>query len=284
MSPTEAALSEAAPAKVNLALHVTGVLPDGRHALDSLVCFAGACDVLRADEAERLTLAVEGPEADGAPTQDNLVMRAARMLSPERGARLTLVKALPSAAGIGGGSSDAAAALRLLSRLWDLPLPEPGATDALGSDVPVCLHPAPTRMRGAGERLEPVSLPAFALLLVNPRVAVPTGTVFARLRSRENPPLEAPPGGDLADLADWLARQRNDLAAPAIAAAPVIADVLDMLAGLPGALAHGMSGSGATCWAIYPGLDQAEFAAMTLRRRRPDWWVSASWADHARAG
>ena len=263
---------------MNLALHVTGRREDGRHDLDSLVCFAETGDVLAGEPDDALTLTVDGPEADGVPVEGNLVLRAARMLDPERGARITLTKHLPAAAGIGGGSSDAAAALRLLSRLWNVPMPNAAETDALGSDVPVCLDPRPVRMRGAGERLDPVTLPPFAVVLVNPRAAVPTGSVFAGVERRDGAELEALPEGGFAALCAWLARQRNDLAAPAVRIAPVIGTVLDALSDAP---AHGMSGSGATCWALFEGLAEAASAAERLRAAHPDWWVAASLASHA---
>ena len=194
----ERGVAEPARAKVNLCLHVTGRRADGYHLLDSLVAFAEFGDAIRASRAEALTLVIEGPFAEGlGDLPDNLVLRAARALDgldgKGNGAALTLVKSLPVASGIGGGSADAAATLRALARLRGLPLPGPDAVLALGADVPVCLAGVPTRMSGIGEVLEPVALPDFAMVLVNPGVAVPTGAVFSGLARRDNPPMPGVP-------------------------------------------------------------------------------------------
>ncbi len=273
-----------APAKVNLALHVTGRGADGYHRLDSLVVFAGTGDQIAATPARELTLAVGGPFAHGVPPgEENLVMRAARALQAARGvakgAALRLTKSLPHAAGIGSGSSDAAAAIRLLAHLWGV---EPFApTDpealALGSDVPVCLHaPAPMRMRGRGEAMEPAPrLPPVGLVLVNPGVPLPTREVFERLERREGgemPPL--PENGGPEDLAAWLAEARNDLQAPAEAMAPAVAEALGMLRRTPGVLAAVMSGSGATCVGVTRDVGTARRAARTIQVSAQSWWVA----------
>ncbi|MDE3078548.1 MAG: 4-(cytidine 5'-diphospho)-2-C-methyl-D-erythritol kinase [Paracoccaceae bacterium] len=266
-----------APAKVNLALHVTGRRADGYHLLDSLVVFAGVGDRLRAERADRLTLEVTGPRAAGVPTDaTNLVLRAAATLGAGRGARIVLDKHLPAAAGIGGGSSDAATALRVLAELWGLPLPGADAVLALGADVPVCLAGQPARMRGIGERLEPLpDLPPAWLVLVNPGVGVPTGAVFQGLARRDNPPLPEPrPWPDAVALADWLREARNDLEPPARAVAPVIGEIIDRLAATDGCLLSRMSGSGATCFGLFASAAAASAAAQALRRMRPDWWVT----------
>ncbi len=269
--------SALAPAKVNLALHVTGRRADGRHELDSLVVFADAGDILHAAPAPRLSLTVTGPCAAGVPTGgDNLVLRAARLLDPACGAALTLEKHLPVAAGIGGGSSDAAAALRLLAGLWARPLPDRDALMALGADLPVCLAGGPTRMQGAGERLEPVAgLPAFDAVLVNPGVPVSTGAVFSALTRRRNPPLDPlPEGAARADWLDWLRAQRNELQQVAIAIRPEIADALRALADA-GAVLVRMSGSGATCFGLFADRTAARTAARAIADHRPAWWVRA---------
>ncbi|MGV6850356.1 MAG: 4-(cytidine 5'-diphospho)-2-C-methyl-D-erythritol kinase [Marinibacterium sp.] len=265
-----------APAKINLTLHVTGRRQDGYHLLDSLIVFGGQGDVVRATASDRLTLEIIGPEAANlSPADDNLVLRAARFLGGGRGAALTLVKNLPVASGIGGGSADAAAALRALAELWDLPMPSAASTVVLGADVPVCLYGRPARMRGPGDDLCDVPpLPAMEILLVNPRVGVSTPQVFSGLTSRSNPAMAdpLPDWPDLAAFTAWLAGQRNDLTAPAKALAPVIGEVLDLL-GATGSRAHGMSGSGATCFAIFaPGEGLA--AQQAIHQARPDWWTS----------
>ena len=273
-----AAESEAAPAKVNLALHVTGRRADGYHLLDSLVVFAPVGDVVTVEEAPALSLEVTGPFAADVPAgEDNLVLRAARLLGGGRGARIALDKHLPVAAGIGGGSADAAAAIRALARLWRLPLPEAAALVGLGADVPVCLAGQPVRMRGVGERLDPLPVPVpLHLLLVNPRVAVSTPGVFARLDTRANPPLPDPPAfPDPASVARYAALCRNDLEAPAMALAPEIGEVLDMLRATPGCLLARMSGSGATCFGLYAEAGTRDAARGRLEAERPGWWVAS---------
>ncbi len=273
------AIEEFAPAKLNLALHVTGQRPDGYHLLDSLVVFADVGDRVTVAPAEALTLTVTGPEAAGLTAgEDNLAFRAARAFGAGRGAAITLEKTLPVASGIGGGSADAAATLRALSRLWRLPLPEAAAVLALGADVPVCIAGRPARMGGIGEVLAPVpALPEVAVLLVNPRVEVPTPAVFRALSRKDNPPLELLPPvfADAGALAAWLSRQRNDLEAPAIAVAPVIADVLAAIAAT-GPLMARMSGSGATCLGLFATPGDATAAARALAARHPGWWARAA--------
>lgn len=281
-----------ARAKVNLYLHVVGRRTDGYHLLDSLVVFADLGDELLAAPAAAgtLSLEIEGAFAAGLSAgEDNLVLRAARALAAALaargcaagGARLTLIKNLPVASGIGGGSADAAAALIALSRLWRAPA---GAIDlaaiglSLGADLPVCLAGGPRFVGGIGERLDPVpTLPAAALLLANPGLAVSTPAVFKTRQGAFSAPArwtDALP--DAAALAERLARCRNDLEAPAMAIAPVIGEVLMALERLPGALLMRMSGSGATCFALFAELGHAEMAAARLRRERPGWWVGAS--------
>lgn len=274
-----------APAKVNLALHVTGRGEDGYHQLDSVIVFAGTGDQLSASPARDLSLAVSGPFAAGLPTgEENLVLRAARALraarNVEKGAAVRLTKNLPHAAGLGGGSSDAAATLRLLAQFWGVEPLAPDAPEvlALGSDVPVCLHaPAPVRMRGRGERVEP--LPPVApcgLVLVNPGVALGTREVFDRLDRRENPPLPDPLSERLAPeaFAAWLKGCRNDLLAPAEALAPVVAEALAQLRRNPAVLFATMSGSGATCVGLTRDMASARTAARAIQLTRPRWWVA----------
>jgi 4-diphosphocytidyl-2-C-methyl-D-erythritol kinase len=280
-------LTEAAPAKVNLYLHVTGRRDDGYHLLDSLVVFAGAADALRAAPHDGLSLEVAGPFAAGLSADSgNLVLRAMRALAEatgqSAGARLTLEKRLPVASGIGGGSADAAATLRLLCRLWGIAPPSAALRQialGLGADVPVCLRSVPCRMGGIGERLDDrPALPRAGLALVNPGVAVPTAGVFrARTGGFSAPASLAPSWPDAAALAADLRRTGNDLEPAARRLQPVISTVLDALAAQPGCLLARMSGSGATCFGLFPNEGAAMQAASALRR--PGWW---SWGGPLR--
>jgi 4-diphosphocytidyl-2-C-methyl-D-erythritol kinase len=269
--------AEAAPAKLNLFLHVTGRREDGYHLLDSLAVFAALADTVTTAWADALTLAVTGPFAAAAGGgDDNLVLRAARALSPRHGASLTLEKMIPVAAGLGGGSSDAAAALRLLARLWRLPPATPALAVTLGADVPVCLSPAPQRMQGIGEVLAPAPAlpPGLGLVLANPRVPLATPPVF---RARSGP-FDAPAAlparfADAADLAAFLATTRNGLEEAAVSLCPPIAAVRAACAALPGALLARMSGSGPTCFALFATVAEAQSAARLLIAREPGWWA-----------
>ena len=263
-----------APAKINLALHVTGRRADGYHLLDSLVVFADVGDRLRLEDGP-LSLSVTGPEAAGVPDgPENLVLSAAALAGAKSG-RLTLEKHLPAAAGIGGGSSDAAAALRLLAD----PPPGPEALLSLGADVPVCLSAGPVRMTGIGEGLAPVpALPDCAIVLVNPRVPVATPHVFAGLTHRDSPALPPLPAtwGSLEQLIDWLETTNNDLEAPAQMLAPVIGDVLTELRNATGCQFARMSGSGATCVGLFADIAAANAAAETICMAQPGWWCVAA--------
>jgi 4-diphosphocytidyl-2-C-methyl-D-erythritol kinase len=273
-------LEEFAPAKVNLALHVLGRRADGYHRLDSLVAFADVGDVLRAAPAETLSFALQGPRAAALPAEgENLVLRAARVLADAAGGRLgahvVLEKHLPVASGIGGGSADAAATLRLLARLWRLDLPTEEMRRlalSLGADVPVCLGARPARMGGIGEALAPAPrLPPCGLALVNPGVSVATPAVFAARHGAFSPPLALPEGWpDAGTMARDLARAGNDLQAAAITLAPSIREVLGALRARTGCLLARMSGSGATCFGLFPTVAAARAAAEALTR--PGWW------------
>lgn len=271
-----------APAKVNLALHVTGRRPDGYHLLDSLVVFVSCGDRLDVSAASGLSLEIDGPEAAGLSAgPENLVLRAAAAFGPDvPGVRLRLEKNLPIAAGIGGGSADAAAALRLLSRAWSRPLPSSAAILALGADVPVCLAGVPARMGGIGEAVEPLAgpLPPLSLVLVNPREGLSTASVFAALERRDGAPMPArlPQWRDAADLARWLGAMRNDLDPPARRVAPVVDAMLARIAAAPGCLLARMSGSGATCFGLFADRTAADAAAGAIRRAEPGWWVTAA--------
>ncbi len=270
-----------APAKVNLALHVTGRRDDGYHLLDSVVVFAGVGDWLTLAPSDALSLTVTGPRAQGVPAdRRNLIWRAAELFAPGRGAAITLEKHLPHAGGIGGGSADAAAALHGLSALWQVAMPDARAVLSLGADVPVCVAGRPMQMSGIGEVLAPLPpLPPLWLVLVNAGVEVPTGAVFSALERRENPPLPAMPAegwADAAGFAGWLCDTRNDLEPPALATVPVIGEVLDRLNARPGCLLARMSGSGGTCFGLFADEAAAGAAAQRLAGDMPDWWVEAA--------
>ncbi len=266
-----------APAKINLTLHVTGRRGDGYHLLDSLVAFADVGDRITLRPAPQgASFRVIGPRAQGVPEgPENLVRRAAELAG---GAALdiTLDKHLPAAAGIGGGSSDAAAFLRAHARLTGRALP-PAQALTLGADVPVCLVPRPQRMRGIGEVLEAAALPQLPAVLVNPGVSVPTPQVFGALPRADNPPMpEALPRLEgPVDAAEWLAEMRNDLQPPAEALRPEITQVLEALRARPGCLLARMSGSGATCFALMEDAAAADRAAKALAAASPGWWVRA---------
>ena len=292
---TLTARAEKAPAKINLTLRVLGRRADGYHELESLVAFAGVGDALTFAPGGALTLAVSGPTAQAAgDNADNLVLKAARALAG-RIAGLTLggfalSKRLPVAAGLGGGSADAAAALRLLARANGVALDDPRlmqAAQATGSDVPVCLDPKPRLMRGVGDVLSaPLGLPRLFAVLVNPGVAVSTRDVFAGLNLASGPasggassptPLVSEGwGGEPTAFVAALARERNDLEAPAIELEPAIANVLAVLQALPDCRLARMSGSGATCFGLFPTNAAAAAAARTLRVGYPQWWVRAT--------
>lgn len=276
-------LTATAPAKVNLTLHVTGQREDGYHLLDSLVVFADVGDQLTVLPGQDLRLSVGGPFAHGVPSDDrNLVLRAARALAQlrgvDRGAAIQLDKHLPHAAGLGGGSSDAAVALTLLAQFWEvapLPADAPEAL-ALGADVPACMQgPGPLLLSGVGDILHrPPALPDCALVLVNPRQDIATPDVFKTLVKKDNPAMDALPEGlDLEGFAAWLSAQRNDLLTPARALVPEIDRVLDRLRRLPAVKAVGMSGSGATCWALVPNMAAARLAARAVQVAEMGWWV-----------
>lgn len=266
-------LSLRAPAKVNLYLHVTGKRADGYHLLDSLAVFPAAGDLVAAAPAGALSLEISGPF--GACLQaepDNLLLRAARALAPGRGAALRLEKNLPVASGIGGGSADAAAALHVLSALWGVTADLPAVALQLGADVPVCLASVPARMQGIGEILAPApALPDFGMVLVNPGVAVATPAVFKARQGGVSPAPDLPVAwANVDEMVADLARCTNDLQAAAIGIAPVIAEVLAVLAALPGAKLARMSGSGATCFALFASPAAAALAATKIQH--PEWW------------
>ena len=277
-----------ARAKINLYLHVTGKRADGYHLLDSLVAFAGVGDEITVTPAAagHIELTVDGPTAGHLPGGEiNIVEKAARLLaqhSPQPvGAALHLNKVLPVAAGIGGGSADAAAALVALARLWQITLSKPVLDQlalSLGADVPVCLDGNAVQMAGIGEILTPApALPAAWIVLVNPMLACPTPAVFKARTGPFSPadPLAVAPS-TAADLAAALRQRHNDLAAPAIATVPTIADVLGALDGQDGCLLSRMSGSGATCFGLFATPLQAQSAAENIKKMHSTWWSVAA--------
>lgn len=263
-----------APAKINLTLHVTGQRADGYHLLDSLVVFADIGDQILVRPADRLQVCVTGPMAAGVPVDDsNLVLRAARLAGVDDAA-IEIEKHLPVAAGIGGGSSDAAAVLRALAESHQAAMPD---VLALGADVPVCLAGCTARMSGIGEQIDPVSdVPPLPVVLINPGFSVHTPDVFDALTKRNGAKMpEIPAFSGVIACGDWLRDQRNDLQAAAIKTQPVILQVLEALAG-NGALLARMSGSGATCFGVFETQETAQDVAKALALSHPDWWVRAT--------
>jgi len=279
------AVSRAAPAKINLALHVTGRRADGYHLLDSLVAFTAFGDRIGVEAATSDTFFVSGPYASQTPADgSNLAMGARdllRTLYPDATklpVNIVLDKQLPVASGIGGGSSDAAAALKALVAHWGIE-DEGWKKKALelGADLPMCLAARPLIARGIGEELEPLrDFPALQILLVNPGAAVPTPQVFARLERRDNTPLPPlPPVMSPKALLHWLETTRNDLEAPARDVAPAIGEALSALRGSNAMLAR-MSGSGATCFGLFADAASAQDAAARIARTHPGWFVVAT--------
>jgi 4-diphosphocytidyl-2-C-methyl-D-erythritol kinase len=281
--------SEAAPAKINLALHVTGRRTDGYHALEMLVVFAEVGDELEATAAKKDSLSITGPFAAGLGNgETNLVLRsltAFRQRWPGAlpdGIALRLAKNLPIAAGLGGGSADAAAALRLFAVMADADIAFADLLElarGLGADVPMCLYSRPAEVRGIGEIVLPLKhFPACHIVLVNPLVPVVTADVFRKLERRDN--LGLPDTGDPlmrpAQLGLWLGETRNDLEPPAIAMVPVIGDLIAQLRGASGCILSRMSGSGATVFGLFGSSAQAHQAAHDLRETWPGYWVAAA--------
>ncbi|WP_020591059.1 4-(cytidine 5'-diphospho)-2-C-methyl-D-erythritol kinase [Kiloniella laminariae] len=282
-------ITEFAAAKINLTLQVTGKRPDGYHLLQSLVVFAGVGDCLRFSPADDLSLDISGPFASHLTADsDNLVLAAARKLQEQLGsafrgkalpgAAIQLEKNLPVASGIGGGSADAAAALRGLQRLWKAEIPENELMSLaldLGADVPVCLTSSGSWMEGIGEVIAPgPELPKLYAVLINPAVPVSTPEIFKALKGTFSPVSEKPAVMvSLTDLTCYLESTPNDLQAPAISQAGIVSEVLSGLRGSRECSFAAMSGSGATCYGLFPTAKAAESSAETLSAERPGWWV-----------
>ncbi|MER0237536.1 4-(cytidine 5'-diphospho)-2-C-methyl-D-erythritol kinase [Fulvimarina sp. MAC8] len=280
----------AAPAKINLALHVVGRRGDGYHLLESLAVFADrVADRLAIEPAAEDRLVVDGPFAAGVPTNDRNIVLKALSLAREEASRLSfeippllirLTKALPHGAGIGGGSADAAALLRRLGSLSaDLPENLGKRAAELGADVPMCMIGRPLIARGIGEKLDPIEIGSMpSMVLVNPGKPVSTPAVFKALQNRENLPLPSLPEGGFKsreDLFVWLDETRNDLQETATAIEPAIGDALEQLAAT-GADFVRMSGSGSTVFALYEGADHAKRGAESIAEARPNWWIASA--------
>ncbi|WLD97226.1 4-(cytidine 5'-diphospho)-2-C-methyl-D-erythritol kinase [Agrobacterium leguminum] len=278
---------EAAPAKINLALHVTGQRADGYHLLETLVTFTEAGDTIRIRDADADSFSISGPFGDllrAGDGGDNLVTRARDLLrdalastgQPAPPVAIHLEKNLPVASGIGGGSADAAATLRGLLRHWRAGIaPDALASMALtlGADVPMCLESRSLIARGIGEDIEPVTdLPELAMVLANPLKAVSTPEIFRRLQTKTNPPL---PASATIGWMDFLAQSRNDLQPPAQALLSEIGEIVGLLSQEGAALVR-MSGSGATCFGIFHSLEAARKAETSLRKKRPGWYFQAT--------
>lgn len=275
-----------ARSKVNLYLHVSGKRADGYHLLESLVVFPELGDSITIRKGKDLSLEVTGPFADSiGSTEENLVLKAAHLLKTESGtdagAHITLEKNLPVAAGVGGGSADAAATLKILNQLWNIDFSDDGLSRiglTLGADIPACLYGKPAIMSGIGERISGLQkFPKFHILLVNSGHSVSTRDVFNRLRITG----EVLPAGDFnvattRDLFAGLTSMRNDLEIPAREVVPVIGEVLSAIRERKGCYLARMSGSGATCFGLFEDSEAAEAASYGLRARRPGWWVQAA--------
>lgn len=278
-------IEEFAAAKVNLTLHVGPVRPDGYHPVDSLVVFAGWGDRLTFEPAKDIALKIAGESAETLRAEDgNLVLKAAQTLAlaaglEKAGARIRLHKEIPLGAGLGGGSADAAAALRGLNRLWALDWPDDmlaGIGAEIGSDVPACVLSQPLRMRGRGERVEPLtSWPELSAVLVNPREGVSTAAIFEQYDT-DPKPLESantPSAGAVTDALDIVTVGRNDLQVSAVRSSQSVESVLNALRDDPDARLVRMTGSGSTCFALYDAHEAAAHAAKRLKDKHPGWLV-----------
>lgn len=293
MSSGASAIREAAPAKINLFLHIVGRRPDGMHLIDSLVVFAELGDVVTVSPGNDISLTRAGPMAgDLPPLADDLVFRAATLLAQAAGvaagAEIDVQKNLPVASGIGGGSADAAAAIRALMRLWRVDLPAGQLSSLareLGADLTVCMAGRPSLVGAAGERLSPPgALAPLHAVLVNPRLALSTAAVFAAFASSPrgaDSGCGTPPAwsSEPAEFVRQLASCRNDLTAAALSLCPAVGDVLAALGAQPECLLARLCGSGATCFGLFDTPSAAQAAAAALQRGNLHWWVAATRLD-----
>ena len=271
---------EKASAKVNLCLQIVGQKPNGFHLLDSIVGFTEFGDHLSFKKSDKLKLKVQGAFSDQIPVdRSNLILKAAELVRKlnniKTGAHITLTKNLPPSAGLGGGSSDAAATIRGLSRMWGTDLPEIHDLMKIGSDLPVCINQKTQHMKGFGEVLNVVNtFPNLPILLVNPLKKVSTQTVFRKPENKKNSPLSKYENlfQTKKDWINWLLLQRNDLMEPAVSVEPVISEVLQFISNQISVEKVSMSGSGATCFGVFENKHDCDLAMKKVRRERPEWW------------
>ena len=270
------ALFATARAKINLALHVLGLRRDGYHELDSIVAFVEFGDAVAVEACRELSVEITGPAAEGVPEgEENIAFRAARILDASLGAKIKIEKLIPAASGLGGGSADAAAVLKLLARNWRIPVGAISNFARIGADIPVCLAGGPSRLRGLGERVELLEAdwPELPLVLANAGDKIFTPSVFRGAGQFGGELVgEIPKGCTIAELSAWLAMQRNDLESPAMSIAPSIGEVLRQLSIFPDCLLARMSGSGGTCFAIFETAEAAKEAAREIQRENRSWW------------
>ncbi|NDF11534.1 MAG: 4-(cytidine 5'-diphospho)-2-C-methyl-D-erythritol kinase [Proteobacteria bacterium] len=269
-----------APAKLNLFLHITGKRPDGYHLLESIMGPLALSDEIAAEPADTLSLEIENAAL---PRTDNLVLRAAEALQKkagiQKGAALTLTKTIPVGAGLGGGSADAATTLHLLAKLWNIKLPAKemeALALALGADVPVCYRRESCFVQGIGERLTPLALPIFPIVLVHPRKPLATKDVFAHHQLPFSPSVAIKAFNTVADWVQFLRSCKNDLEPAATHLMPEIAQMLSAIAGTADCRLTRMSGSGATCFGIYDTMPHAAAAALLLQQQFPSYFVQAT--------
>ena len=272
-----------APAKINLYLHVTGKRPDGYHLLDSLFVFADISDEIHIKPSKKLSFSIEGEFAENLKKEkNNIVIKATKILAKALGiiplVKIKLIKKLPVAAGLGGGSADAAAVLIGLSQLWESPLSKEKLAEIalqLGADVPACLQKCPLNISGIGEIITKAPpLPKIWIVLVNPKVKVPTPDVF---KKRAKPFTTAMPikvaYDDIDSFVLELKKRSNDLTESACSLAPEIADTLEIISQQHGCLISRMSGSGATCFGLFANKEHAETAVRLIKSKESDWWA-----------
>ena len=276
----------AAPAKINLYLHIVGKCDDGFHCLESLVAFVKVCDFVSVQNSSRLVLKNIGPFGDSVWVSNNLVMRAARYFQKisdiNLGAEIILTKNLPISSGVGGGSSDATATIKALSRLWNIRLEDCDFSELvtyLGADAPICLLGRTAFVSGVGEKLNPINIsPIVPIVLINPMVGLSTPTVFkSHKKPFTNKMIMVPPPYDFEPLIRFLSKNcKNDLTDSAISLVPEILTVLDILKKNSGCMLARMSGSGATCFGVFETILAANSAASKIQKNNPRWWVKST--------
>ena len=262
-----------AAAKVNLALHVRGLKSNGYHELDSLVTFANIGDIIEVSPFDKLKLTIEGPFANNVPQgAQNIVIKAAKLLSPEGKAHINLIKNLPVEAGLGGGSADAAATLRSLSKLWDLPIPE--SSEILGTDLPICLLKETAIVQGIGEKITPVSIPNnLHIILIKPRIGLSTKEVFNNLKNKNNDKMDTFTGTDsIKVFTNHIKKLRNDLLKTSIDLVPLLSDIINFLNTQNGNYYTQMSGSGTTCFGLFDSRVDAVRALLNAKIKYPEMW------------